>query len=60
MFSGQLNDDIRELQDHIAVLSEKIGDPDYCEKIKQFVFAPHDIQQIYKNDAGKSSFSEKG
>lgn len=51
MFSTSLNEDIRELQEQIDIISEKIGDPDFCEKIKQFVAAPAEIQQIFKTDA---------
>lgn len=55
MFSTSLNEDIREIQEQIDLISEKIGDPDYCEKVKQFVIAPLDIQQIFKGDAGRSA-----
>jgi hypothetical protein len=52
MFSTTLNEDIREIQEQIDVISEKIGDPDFCEKVKMFVIAPLEIQQIFKADAG--------
>jgi hypothetical protein len=53
MFSTSLNEDIREIQEQIDLISEKIADPDYCEKVKQFVIAPLEIQQIFKADAGQ-------
>jgi len=52
MFSTTLNEDIREIQEQIEIISEKIGDPDFCEKVKMFVIAPLEIQQIFKADAG--------
>lgn len=56
MFSTTLNEDIREIQEQIDIISEKIGDPDFCEKVKMFVIAPLEIQQIFKTDAGSSIF----
>ncbi|CDZ98138.1 Membrane coat complex Retromer, subunit VPS5/SNX1, Sorting nexins, and related PX domain-containing proteins [Phaffia rhodozyma] len=51
MFSTAINEDIRDLTEQIDVLSEKIGDPVFCEKVKQFVAAPPEIQKLYKMDA---------
>lgn len=54
MFSTTINEEIRELQEQVDVLSSKIGDPMFCEKVRSFVAAPPEIQQLFKADAGTS------
>lgn len=44
------------LAEDIAMVSEKIEDPVICQKIEQYCMAPFEIQEIYRKDAGKSSF----
>lgn len=54
MFTSSLQEEVKAIRDDIAVVSEQVDDPVICEKIKQFVYAPKDIQDIYKADAGES------
>ncbi|KAG8890630.1 hypothetical protein FRB98_007185 [Tulasnella sp. 332] len=51
MFTSSLTEEAKAIKDDITVVSEKVDDPVLCEKIKQFVYAPRDIQDIYKADA---------
>jgi len=52
MFTGQLAEEVKALQEDIEAVQDKVEDPTICEKLKQFVYAPTDIQKIYKADAG--------
>ena len=45
------NEEIRELQEQVDHLSAKIGDPAFCEKVRAFVGAPAEVQQLFKRDA---------
>ncbi|KAG9015787.1 hypothetical protein FRB93_012352 [Tulasnella sp. JGI-2019a] len=51
MFISSLAEETKAIKDDIAIVSEKVDDPVLCEKIKQFVYAPRDIQDIYKSDS---------
>lgn len=51
MFSSSLSDDARELSEVCAAVSAKVDDPVLCEKVKSFVYAPPEIQAIYRTDA---------
>ena len=53
MFTSSLNEEVKSLEDDIEVVMDKVDDPVICEKVRQFVYAPREIQAIYKNDAGK-------
>lgn len=54
MFSSQLTEDVRLIAEDIEGLQEKIEDPVLCQKIEQYASAPHEIQDIYRRDAGAS------
>ncbi|SPO21681.1 uncharacterized protein UTRI_01164_B [Ustilago trichophora] len=51
MFSSSLQDEVRELDEVCAAISAKVDDPTICEKVRQFVYAPSDIQALYRQDA---------
>jgi hypothetical protein len=51
MFSSSLQEEARELSEVIAAVSEKIGDEVLCEKIRLYVNAPLEVQQVFKDDA---------
>ncbi|TXT04944.1 hypothetical protein VHUM_04027 [Vanrija humicola] len=51
MFSQSLTEDVRYLAEDIQAVQDKIDDPVLCEKIEQYVSAPFDIQEIYRQDA---------
>ena len=51
MFSSSLQDEVRELDEVCAAISAKVDDPTICEKVRQFVYAPSEIQALYRQDA---------
>jgi hypothetical protein len=52
MFTSSLYEDVKALEEEIVAVSDKVNDPVICEKIRQFVRAPREIQSVYKLDAG--------
>lgn len=52
MFSGSLMEEVKALEEDIEAVKAKVDDPMICEKVRLFVNAPREIQQIYKADAG--------
>ena len=52
MFTGSLIEEVRAIEEDIEAVKDKVDDPVLCEKIRQFVYAPREIQAIYKSDAG--------
>ncbi len=53
MFTSSLNEEVKSLEEDIEAVKDKVDDPVICEKVRQFVYAPREIQAIYKNDAGR-------
>lgn len=51
MFSSGLHEEISELKEDAEKVAGKIGDERLCERIKTFVEAPREIQEIYESDA---------
>ncbi|RXW25250.1 hypothetical protein EST38_g604 [Candolleomyces aberdarensis] len=51
MFTVSLTEEVRSLEHDIQVVRDKIDDPMMCDKIRQFVYAPRDIQEMFKQDA---------
>ncbi|KAJ6613417.1 hypothetical protein B0H10DRAFT_2165289 [Mycena sp. CBHHK59/15] len=51
MFTGSLTEEVRALEEEIEAVKEKVDDPMICEKIRQFVYAPREIQDMLKADA---------
>lgn len=58
MFTSSLQENVKLLEEEIQAVREKIEDDVMCEKIRQFVYAPREIQSIYKTDAGLFSIFE--
>ena len=52
MFSGSLQEEVTILEQEIEAVKDKVEDPMLCEKIRVFVYAPREIQELYKADAG--------
>ena len=52
MFTSSLMEEVKELEEDIAAVEDKIDDPVICEKIRQFVHAPKESQTTCKADAG--------
>lgn len=57
MFTSNLTEEIKALQEDIDAVSSKIEDPLLCEKVRLFVFAPMEIQDLLRLDAGRISVS---
>ncbi|KAI0320820.1 hypothetical protein OF83DRAFT_1168999 [Amylostereum chailletii] len=51
MFTSSLFEEVKALEEDIQAVKDKVEDPIICEKIRQFVYAPREIQEIYKADA---------
>lgn len=54
MFTSSLQEEVNAVQEDIEAVKEKVNDPMICEKLRQFVYAPREIQALYKVDAGMS------
>jgi len=52
MFTSSMTDEVKQLEEEIEAVKDKIDDPVMCEKVRQYIYAPKDIQGIYKADAG--------
>ncbi|KAH9994127.1 hypothetical protein BJV74DRAFT_884252 [Russula compacta] len=51
MFTSSLNEEVKSLEEDIEAVKDKVDDPVVCEKIRQFVYAPKEIQALYKSDS---------
>lgn len=57
MFSGSLTEEVRALEEEIGAVKAKVDDPIMCDKVKQFVYAPREIQEMYKADAAQEKLN---
>ena len=51
MFTSFLSEEAKALQEEVEMVQAKVDDPLMCAKIRQFVYAPRDIQAMFKVDA---------
>ncbi|KAG6916096.1 hypothetical protein DXG01_008423 [Tephrocybe rancida] len=51
MFTSSLTEEVKALENDIEAVEDKVDDPTMCAKIRQFVYAPREIQELYKADA---------
>lgn len=51
MFTSSLTEEVRSLNTYIEHVSAKIDSPVLCEKVRLFVYAPREIQEMYRVDA---------
>ncbi|KAF8309595.1 hypothetical protein DL93DRAFT_2062783 [Clavulina sp. PMI_390] len=51
MFTSSMSEEVKELEAEIAAVKDKVDDEVMCEKIRQYIYAPKEIQAIYKADA---------
>ncbi|KAH8830925.1 hypothetical protein DL96DRAFT_1594841 [Flagelloscypha sp. PMI_526] len=51
MFTSSLTEEAKALEMEIESVKEKVDDPVICEKIRRFVYAPREIQDMFKIDA---------
>ena len=54
MFTGSLMEEVKALEEDIDAIKEKVEDTVMCEKVRLFVYAPPEIQAIYRADASTS------
>ena len=54
MFSSSLSEEARQIEEEIEAVKAKVDDPVICEKVRRFVYAPKEIQDIHRQDAGKT------
>lgn len=54
MFTSSLAEEVKGLEEEIEAVKDKIEDPIICEKIRNYVYAPKEIQAVYKADARKA------
>ncbi len=59
MFTSSLAEEAKALQEDVNAVSEKIEDPVLCEKIRLYVYAPREIQDFYKAEAGSYLISPR-
>ncbi|KAI0306987.1 hypothetical protein B0F90DRAFT_1622580 [Multifurca ochricompacta] len=55
MFTSSLNEEVKSLEEDIEAVKDTVDDPAICEKVRQFAYAPREIQAIYKTDAAEES-----
>ena len=53
MFTSNLTEEARNLQADINMVRETINDDDMCEKVRRFIYAPKELQSIFRDEAGK-------
>lgn len=53
MFTSSLTEEVKALEEDIEAVRDKVDDPVMCEKMRQFVYAPREIQEMFKADAGQ-------
>lgn len=51
MFSSGLGEEARELNEDAELVARKIGDERLCEKVRNYVEAPKEAQELVKKDA---------
>ena len=52
MFTSSLNEEVKALEEDIEAVKDKVEDGMISEKVRQYVYAPREIQDVYKADAG--------
>ena len=52
MFTSSLTEEVKALQEDINAVQDKVDDPVICEKLRLFIYAPNEIQEVYRQDAG--------
>ncbi|KLO06907.1 hypothetical protein SCHPADRAFT_860852 [Schizopora paradoxa] len=57
MFTSSMQEEVKALGEDIEMVMEKVDDPVICEKIRQFVYAPSEIQAIYRADAAAENMN---
>ena len=53
MFTSNLTEEARNLQEDINMVCETVGDSEMCEKVRRFIYAPKESQSTFRDDAGE-------
>lgn len=53
MFTSSLTEEVKQLHEEIEAIKDKVDDPIMCQKIQHFVYAPREIQEMFKTDSSK-------
>jgi len=53
MFTSSLTEEVKQLQEEIEAVKNKVDDLVMCDKVRQFIYAPPEIQEMFKVDSGK-------
>jgi hypothetical protein len=53
MFTSNLAEEVRSLQEDIDMVRETIDDDAMCEKVRRFISTPKEFQSIFRGDARK-------
>lgn len=51
MFTSSLTEEVKQLQEEIEATKDRVDDPIMCQKVQQFVYAPREIQEMFKADS---------
>lgn len=46
-----MTEEVKQLEEEIEAVKEKVDDPVMCEKVRRYIYAPKEIQAVYKADA---------
>ncbi|KIM46162.1 hypothetical protein M413DRAFT_64985 [Hebeloma cylindrosporum] len=57
MFTSSLSEEVKALGEEIEAVKDKVDDPIMCAKIRQFVYAPREIQAMFKEDAASEQMN---
>ncbi|KAF9057556.1 hypothetical protein BJ165DRAFT_1520926 [Panaeolus papilionaceus] len=57
MFTSSLTEEVKALEADIESVKDKVEDPMMCAKIRQFVYAPREIQAMLKVDAASEQMN---
>ncbi|KAF8339060.1 uncharacterized protein EI90DRAFT_3040179 [Cantharellus anzutake] len=55
MFTSSMTEEVKELEEEIQAVKDKVEDLILCEKVRNFVYAPKEIQDVYKADAAEEN-----
>lgn len=51
MFTTSMTEEVKQLEDEIGAVKDKVDDDVMCDKIRRYIYAPKEIQAIFKADA---------
>ncbi|KAF9567302.1 hypothetical protein CPC08DRAFT_740197 [Agrocybe pediades] len=57
MFTSSLTEEVKTLEEEIEAVKDKVDDPIMCAKIRQFIYAPREIQNMFKEDAASEQMN---